>query len=155
MTIGRQDDLAYSILLITPFLLYASMGTDPVHTGTWYLLVTPVVTLLPGLILRAPALFLTGTTAAVLASLSCYLSIIFNQARTDGLLALGHLFSMPGMLLGTGLSAWLLRFRVNASLPWLVAGIAFLGATLGFMIVQMVVCTTVMYCSALSFGVWG
>lgn len=154
MTIGRQDDLAYSLLLITPFLFYASMGTDPLHTGTWYLLVTPVVMLLPALVLRAPALFLTGTTAAVLASLLVYLHIMFNPSRTDGLLALGHLFSMPGMLLGTGLSAWLLKYRVKASLPWLVAGIAFLGATLGFMIIQMLVCTTEMYCGALSFGVW-
>ncbi|OUM29928.1 hypothetical protein [Pseudomonas putida] len=155
MTIGRRDDLAYSILLITPLITYASTGADPLYTGAWYLLGVPVATLLPGLILRVPALFLTGTTAAALASLLAYMNIMFSLPRPDGLLALGHLFSMPGMLVGSGMSAWLLRHRVKASLPWLVAGIAFLGATLGFMVVQMLVCTTVIYCGALSFGVWG
>ncbi|MHC8412558.1 hypothetical protein ACYZTR_21210 [Pseudomonas sp. Hz4] len=155
MTVGRKEDLAYSILLITPVLLYASMGADPLYAGSWYLLSVPVATLLPGLILRAPALFLTGTTAAAIASLLIYMKIMFSLARPEGLLVLGHLFSMPGMLVGTGVSAWLLRYRVKASLSWLVAGIAFLGATIGFMIAQMILCSTLMYCGALSFGVRG
>lgn len=154
MTIGRRDDLAYSILLITPLIAYASTGADPLYTGAWYLLGVPVATFLPGLILRVPALFLNGTTAAALASLLAYMNIMFSLPRPDGLLALG-LFSMPGMLVGSGMSAWLLRHRVKASLPWLVAGIAFLGAALGFLALQMLVCTTVLYCSALSFGVRG
>lgn len=155
MTVGRKDDLAYSILLITPALLYASMGADPLCAGSWYLLSVPMATLLPGLILRAPALFLTGTTAAAIASLLIYMKIMVSLARPEGLLVLGHLFSMPGMLVGTGVSAWLLRYRVKASLSWLVAGIAFLGAAIGFMIAQMILCSTLMYCGALSFGVRG
>ncbi|MFJ4371095.1 hypothetical protein ACIP1T_00585 [Pseudomonas japonica] len=152
MTVGRNNDLAYSILLISPVLLYANMGADPLYTGTWYLLGMPVAMLLPGLILRAPALFLTGTTAAAIASLLIYAKIMFSLARPDGLLVLGHLFSTPGMLVGTGMSAWLLRYRVKASLPWLVAGIGFLGAALGFMVAQIIVCNTLMYCGVLSIG---
>ncbi|MDU9391959.1 hypothetical protein [Pseudomonas sp. zfem002] len=152
MTVGRNNDLAYSILLISPVLLYANMGADPLYTGIWYLLGMPVAMLLPGLILRAPALFLTGTTAAAIASLLIYAKIMFSLARPDGLLVLGHLFSTPDMLVGTGMSAWLLRYRVKASLPWLVAGIGFLGAALGFMIAQMIVCSTLMYCGVLSIG---
>ena len=100
MTIGRRDDLAYSILLITPLIAYASTAAGPLYTGACYLLGVPMATLLPGLILRVPALFLTGTTAAALASLLAYMNIIFSLPRPDGLLALGHLFSMPGMLVG-------------------------------------------------------
>ncbi len=37
MTVRRRDDLTYSILLITPVLLYTSMGGDPLYTGIWYL----------------------------------------------------------------------------------------------------------------------
>lgn len=153
MTVGRRDDIAYSILLMTPVLLYTSTGADPLYTDAWYLLGAPGAMLLPGLILRAPALFLTGTTAAAIASLLMYVIIQFSLPRPDGLLALGHIFSMPGMLVGTAVSAWLLRYRVKASLPWLVASIAFLGATLGFMVAQMIVCNTLLYCGVLSIGV--
>ena len=155
MIVGRDDDLAYSILLITLVLLYASMGADPLYAGSWYLFSVPLATLLLGLILRVPALFLTGTTAAAIVSLLIYMKIMLGLARPEGLLVLGHLFSMPGMLLGTGVSARLLRCRVKTTLSWLVAGIAFLGAAIGFMIAQMILCSTLMYCGALSFGVKG
>lgn len=155
MIIGRNDDLAYSILLITLVLLYARMGADPLYAGSWYLFSVPLTTLLLGLILRVPALFLTGTTVAAIVSLLIYMKIRLDLVRPEGLLVLGHLFSMPGMLLGTGVSAWLLRYRVKATLSWLVAGIAFLGAAIGFMIAQMILCSTLMYCGALSFGVRG
>ncbi|MFJ2692791.1 hypothetical protein [Pseudomonas sp. NPDC087336] len=155
MIVGRKIDHAYSILLITPVLLYASMGADPLHAGSWYLFSVPLATLLLGVILRVPALFLTGTTVAAIVSLLIYMKIMLSLSRPEGLLVLGQLFSMPGMLLGTGVSAWLLRYRVKATLSWLVAGIAFLGAAIGFMIAQMILCSTLMYCSALSFGVRG
>lgn len=150
MTIGRKEDITYTLLLITPVLLYASMGADPLYTSAWYLLGVPVVALLPGLLLRAPPLFLTGTTAAALASLLIYVAIQSSLSRPDGLLALGHLFSLPGLLAGAGVSAWLLRHGMKASLPWRVAGVAFLGAAGGFMVAQMIVCNTLMYCAALS-----
>jgi hypothetical protein len=111
--------------------------------------------LLPGLILRARALFQTGTTAAVIITLLVYMAIVSSLGRDGGLVGLGHLFSVPGMFVGASVSAWLLRFRVNVSLPWIVAGVAFVGAGLGFMIAQVIVCNTVMYCGALSFGIWG
>lgn len=95
MTIGRRDDLAYSILLITPLIAYASAGADPLYTGAWYLLGVPVAALLPGLILRVPALFLTGTTAAALVSLLAYMNIMFSLPRPDGLLALVTCFPCP------------------------------------------------------------
>lgn len=77
------------------------MGGDPLYRDAWYLLGVPVMMLLPGLILRTPGLFLTGTTAAATRSLL----IQFSLPRPDGLLAFGHLFSMPGMLVDIALSA--------------------------------------------------
>lgn len=38
MTIGRKEDITYTLLLITPVLLYASMGADPLYTSASYLL---------------------------------------------------------------------------------------------------------------------
>ncbi|WP_077046970.1 hypothetical protein [Pseudomonas sp. KK4] len=151
MTIGVRHDLAYSLLLFAPILLYASMGADPLYSGFWYLLGVPVAALVPGLILRAPALFLTGTTAAAIASLLVYMKVMLSHARPEGLLVLGHLFSMPGMLVGAGVAAWLLKYRVKARLPWIVAGVGFLGAALGFLLAQMILCSTMMHCGVLSF----
>ncbi|MGH8383425.1 hypothetical protein [Pseudomonas sp.] len=82
-----------------------------------------------------------------------YMKIMASLDHTAALFALGHVFSVPGMLVGAGVSAWLLRYRVKASLPWIVAGISFLGAALGFMAAQMILCTTLMHCGALSLGV--
>ncbi|KPG96213.1 hypothetical protein [Pseudomonas sp. RIT-PI-r] len=152
MTVGRRDDLAYSILLITPVLLYASIGANPLYTGSGYLVAVPAAVFVLGSIFRTPALFLTGTTAAAVATLSIYMNIIASLDHPEGLFGLGHVFSMPGMLVGASASAWLLRYRVKASLPWIVAGIGFLGTALGFIVAQMVMCNTLMYCGPLSFG---
>lgn len=153
MTVSRRDDLTYAILMITAVLLYFSMGADPLYTGLGYLIAVPAVTLVHGLILRTPALFLTGTTGTAIATLLAYMKIMSGLDHTEGMLALGHMFSMPGMLVGAGVSAWLLRYRLRTRLPWIVAGIGVLGTALGFMVVQMVVCNTVMFCRSLSLGV--
>ncbi|KAE9647788.1 hypothetical protein EJA70_03660 [Pseudomonas sp. PB103] len=145
-----RDDLAYSMVLVTLVLVYAAIAGNTLYFGYWYLVGAPALIVLPGLILRARSLFLTGTTAAAIMTLLIYMAAITHLGRDGGLVGLGHLFSLPGMFVGASVAAWLLRGRVNASLPWLVAGFAFLGASLGFMIAQMIVCNTVMYCGALS-----
>lgn len=152
MTIGRKGDIACTILLLAPLLLYTSTGADPLYTSAWYLLGVPLAMLLPGVLLQAPPLFLSGTTAAAIASLLTYVMIISSLPHPDGLLGLGHLFSLPGMLLGAAASAWLLRYRVRAKSPLLVAGLAFLGAAGGFLVAQIIVCNTAMYCGGLSIG---
>lgn len=148
-----RSDLVAAILLILPLFLLASMGGDPLYSGAWYLIGVPLITLIPGLIFRVPALFLTGTTAAAITTLLIYISLMSSMGREAGLVGLGHLFSIPGMLVGTCLSIWLLKYRVMATLPWVVASVAFLGAGLGFLFAQMIVCNTLMYCGALSFGI--
>lgn len=57
MTVGRKDDITYSMLLITPVLLYTSTDADPLYIDAWYLLGVPGAMLLLGLILRAPRCF--------------------------------------------------------------------------------------------------
>ncbi len=146
-----KDDLLYSVVLVTLVLIYASTAGNALYLGYWYLVGVSAIALLPGLISRAPALFLTGTTAAVSLTLLIYMSVISSLGRDGGLMGLGHLFSVPGMFIGTSISAWLLRFRLNASLGWIIAGVAFVGAGLGFMIAQVIVCNTVMFCDELSY----
>lgn len=155
MKVGLRDDLVYSMILVALVIVYASSSGNVLYLGYWYLIGVPVAMLLPGLMLSAQALFLTGTTVATIVTLVVYMAIVSALGRDGGLVGLGHLFSAPGMFIGVCISAWLLRSRVSTSVPWIVAGVAFLGAGLGFMIAQVIVCTTAMYCGALSFGVWG
>ncbi len=151
---GFKDDLVYSSALVALVLAYACSTGNALHLGYWYLIALPVVMLIPGLVLRVQAMYLTGTTAAVVSTLVVYMAFVSSAGREGGLIGLGHLFSVPGMFVGASASAWLLRFRVNASLPWVVAGVSFLSVGFGFLIAQTIVCNTVMYCGALSFEIW-
>ncbi|WP_093543525.1 hypothetical protein [Pseudomonas sp. OV546] len=146
-----KDDLLYSVVLAALVLVYASTVGNTLHLGYWYLVGVPALMLLPGMTLRAQAMFLSGTTAAVSVTLLAYMSVVSSLGRDGGLMGLGHLFSVPGMFIGTSISAWLLRFRLNASLVWIIAGVAFVGAGLGFMIAQVIVCNTVLFCDELSY----
>lgn len=148
---GFRDDLVYSLALVALTLAYASIAGNALYLGYWYLVGVPVMMLLPGLALRVHPMFLTGTTAAVVGTLMIYMASVSSMSREGGLLGLGHLFSVPGMLVGASAAAWLLRFRVKASLPWIVAGIAFLCVGFGFLVAQMIACNTLMFCGALSF----
>lgn len=69
MPVSFRSDLVFAILLICPLLLYASTAGSPLYLGSWYLIGVPLVTLIPGLILRAPAMFMSGTTVAAITTL--------------------------------------------------------------------------------------
>ncbi len=147
---GVREDLVLSLLLVALVLAYAASAGNALFLGYWYVLGVPMMMLIPGLVFRVRALFLTGTTAAVVGSLVIYMALISNAGREGGLMGLGHLFSVPGMFVGAAVSAWLLRFRLKTSLPWILAGLAFLSVGFGFLICQVIVCNTVMFCGALS-----
>jgi hypothetical protein len=147
-----RDDLACSTFLVALVLVYASIAGNTLYLGPRYIIGVSVILLLPGLMLRARALFLTGTTAAAMVTLLLYMAIVTRAGREGGLVGLGHVFAAPGMFLGAGVAAWLLRGRIHASLPWVVAALGFLGGGLGFILAQLIVCNTPMYCGVLSFA---
>ncbi|MEE1925209.1 hypothetical protein V0R50_25720 [Pseudomonas sp. 148P] len=150
MPLSRRNDLVCSLLLIAALFLFVCLTGDTLYIGAWYFLAIPLATLLPGLIWRTPALFLSGSAIAAITSLLSYMAVMANLKQPEGLLVLGHLFSAPGLLAGAAFAAWLLRSRVRVTLPWLVAGTGFLAAALGFLAAQLLVCSSVMYCGALS-----
>lgn len=152
MTEGRRVDLAYSTVMLIALVLYASASGGTLYAGFWYPVAIPLLIVVWCLILGTPAYFLTGTTAATVVTLLIYINIISTTEHPDGLLVLGHLFSIPGMLMGIGIAAWALKHRLTATLPWIVASIGFVGAALGFLAAQLIVCNSLMYCSVLSWG---
>jgi len=150
MPLSRRDDLVCSLLLTASLFLFVCLRGDTLYIGAWYYLAVPLATLLPGLIWRMPALFLSGSAIAAVGSLLLYMRAMASLQEPDGLLVLGHLFSTPGLLAGAVFAAWLLRSRVRVTLPWLVAGIGFFAAVLGFLLAQLLICSRVMDCGVLS-----
>ena len=145
MPIGRASDLGCSALLITPILFYAAG-----QASFWYLAALPVLVLLLGMLLRMPSLFVTGCSVASLVALLSYLTVTSGHGGQAVFLWLGYLFSAPGMLVGMGAAAWLFKHRTHAVGPWAAASIGLLGAGVGFMVPQMIVCNTQLYCGVLS-----
>lgn len=147
MTILRKVNAAIllSVSLI-PAVAQLLFG-DPLYVGTWYYLVVPTAAIAIGIMARAKPLFLLGTSLAVSVTLLVYAAVNLSLARPEGLLALGHLFSLPGAAVGTVIGAFLSR---RLSRPISVLALGFAGTLVGFFLNQLVVCNTVMWCGALS-----
>ncbi|MBC8650699.1 hypothetical protein GYM54_07970 [Pseudomonas sp. MTM4] len=137
--------MALSVALI-PAVAQLLFG-DPLYIGTWYYLVVPVTAIAIGLIARATPLFLLGTSVAISVTLLAYVAINLSLARPEGLLTLGHLFSLPGAAIGTLIGALLSR-RLSRLFSAMALGFA--GALVGFFLNQLVVCNTLMWCGAFS-----
>ncbi|UWX04228.1 hypothetical protein H1235_02575 [Pseudoxanthomonas sp. NC8] len=126
------------------------LAGDPVYVGLWYYLAVPAVALGLTALLRARPLFLSGASLAVAITLLAYMCINWRAARPDGLVALGHLFSLPGAAVGLLLAAVPVR-RARHPLAALLLGLG--GLLGGFLANQLVVCNTVMWCGPFSMDI--
>lgn len=147
MKVSRKTDatIALSVALM-PAVAQLLFG-DPLYVGILYYLVVPTAAIAIGVMARAKPLFLLGTSLAVSVTLLVYAAINLSLARPEGLLALGHLFSLPGAAIGTLIGAFLSR-RLSNQVSAMALGFA--GALVGFVINQLFVCNTLMRCGALS-----
>ncbi|MGM3388804.1 hypothetical protein KXR94_14260 [Stutzerimonas stutzeri] len=143
---ARKTDAAIALsIALLPAAAQLLFG-DPLYIGAGYYLIVPVTAIIIGVIVRAEPLFLLGTSLAVSVTFLIYVSIILSFARPEGLLALGHLFSLPGAATGTLIGAFLSR-RLRR--PISVLALGFAGTLVGFFLNQLAVCNTVMWCGAL------
>jgi hypothetical protein len=147
MKVSRKVDAAIALsVALMPAVAQLLLG-DPLYLGTWYYLAVPLTAITIGVIARAKPLFVLGTSLAVSLTLLIYAAVNLSLARPEGLLALGHLFSLPGAAAGTLIGAFLSR---RLSRPISVLALGFGGALVGFFLNQLVVCNTVVWCGALS-----
>lgn len=147
MTIFRKVDVAILLSVsLTPAVAQLLFG-DPLYIGIWYYLVVPTAAIAIGVMASAKPLFLLGTSLAVSVTLLIYAAVNLSLARPEGLLALGHLFSLPGAAAGTLIGAFLSR---RLSRPISVLALGFAGTLVGFLLNQLVVCNTLMWCGAFS-----
>ncbi|MDH0649504.1 hypothetical protein N5D48_21055 [Pseudomonas sp. GD03858] len=149
MSMGLREDLVFSALIMVALWLSGATLGYSLYLGAWYAMGLYAMVLMASLALRAPALFITGATAALAATLLAYLRLQAGRLHPDGLLGLGHVFSAPGLLAGLAATAWLIRRRVRGSRPWKVAVLGFCGSLVGFALAQLLVCNSVMHCGPL------
>lgn len=147
MKVSRKVDAAIALsVALMPAVAQLLLG-DPLYLGIWYYLAAPLTAITIGVIARAKPLFLLGTSFAVSLTLLAYAVVNLSLARPEGLLALGHLFSLPGAAVGTLIGAFLSR-RLSSQIS--VMALGFAGALVGFVINQIVVCNTLMWCGVIS-----
>ena len=103
-----------AILLAATFIL-----GDPIYLGIWSYLI--VWFCLVGLvqIAKAPPLLTTGAAVALAASFLFYWAWQAPFPRPEGLLGLGHLFSLPGLGIAVVIGAVIARRR--RVYPWVAS----------------------------------
>ena len=149
MTMTSRLDLKLFVATAFSVLLIVSVFGDALYVGTWYYIVVPAVAALLFWPFKPPPLYRLGISFGLLITFVTYLCINYFSARPEGLLGLGHLFSLPGAAVGIVISAYLANRSPRLTLQGaFIMGLA--GILSGFFINQLIVCNTVMWCGVLS-----
>ena len=119
---------------------------DQMYVGIWYYIVIPFSAFILTVLLKPSSFYLTGVGLAILVSYTPYYWQNLASTNPEGLLGLGHVFSLPGFFLGIILSAFYLKNKGKSA--YFAALIGFSGPLLGYVINQLVVCNSVMYCGS-------
>jgi hypothetical protein len=144
---SRRIDITIAFGIGAAVLATTFIIGDPLYAGTWYYLIVWLG--LVGLvqIAKAPPLLTTGAAVALAASFLFYWVWQASLPGPEGLLGLGHLFSLPGIGIAAILAAVIARSR--QLLPWTAFAAGLLACCAGFAIAQFVVCQSVLYCGSL------
>ncbi len=133
---------------IGAIVLATFVSGDPICAGAWYYLTA--WSALVGLvqIAKAPPLLTTGAAVALAGSFFFYWAWQASLPQPQGLLGLGHLFSLPGLGIAAVMAAVTARRR-RARL-WMAFAAGLVACSIGFAVAQIVACRALMYCGALS-----
>lgn len=135
--------IAISLIVIATILVVG----DPMYVGLWYYIAIPAVTYLITLPFQPKPYFLTGVALATQVTYVPYFYHNLFSVRPDGLIGLGHLFSLPGLIAGVLVSGFIFN-KIAACSFYRMAG-AFIITLLCFLLNQLIVCNTKMYCGGL------
>ncbi|MBS4017781.1 hypothetical protein [Azonexus hydrophilus] len=120
---------------------------DSLYTAYLYPVIAPIVALEICSWRKLRSFYLSGVAVVIYLTLVSYLSINWFSANPEGFLVVGHLLSLPGLVIGA--IALSLQDRPTYG-PAASILLGATGASIGFLLAQGVVCNTVMYCGALS-----
>ena len=117
---------------------------DPLYIGIWYYIAIPIVGYLISIPFKPKQFFLTGIILTILLSYTPYFYYNLTSERPEGLIGIGHLFSLFGLALGIILAGFYIKGKSINPLFTLI--ISFGISLSGFLINQLVVCNTVLHC---------
>lgn len=121
---------------------------DRAYLGLWYYLLTwgGLIGLVQAM--KAPPFSTLGATVALTATLLGYWAWQASLARPEGLLGLGHVFSLPGFAVGALIATFVARRRGYT--PATAFAVTFAGCCVGFGAAQFAICRTLFYCGPIS-----
>ncbi len=128
MEISRTHDIYFSIAVIFAVISSVLFLGDALYIGIWYYFVVPSVALCVIRFINPMPLFQFGAALGIAITFLAYLSINWFAEGPEGLLGLGHIFSLPGSAISLFAAAYLAR---NSALT--IFG-AFLFGLSGFLI---------------------
>lgn len=147
-TFSRRTDSLIALGVGLALLAAALLFGDPIYAGVWYYLIVWLSLIGLVQISKAPPLFTAGAAVALAMSFLLYWAWQASLPRPEGLLGLGHLFSLPGLGIAAVVAAILSRRRQLHAGAAFVVGL--LACCFGFAAAQLVVCRSVVYCGSLS-----
>jgi hypothetical protein len=133
---------------MVPLLLVLFFG-DALYMGLWYYIVIPVFAFVAVEACQPRVLFRSGIALGISVTFIVYLSINWFNDNPDGLLGLGHLSSLPGIAVGFLLAVLSLRKQKKMA-STLVYFSAFLSVLMGFVVNQVALCNSLMFCGVLT-----
>ncbi|WP_123770659.1 hypothetical protein [Vulcaniibacterium tengchongense] len=147
-TMSRRIDSVIALGIGFALLAATSIFGDPIYAGIRYYLIAWFGLVGLAQIAKAPPLFTTGAAAALAASFLFYWAWQASLPQPEGLLGLGHLFSLPGLGIAAVIAAVIARRR--QMLPWAAFAAGLLACCAGFAASHFVVCRSMVYCGSLS-----
>src|SRR6185436_628801 len=142
---ARIADVALSLVAPLALVLFVLLRGDPIYIGVWYYLAVPAVAIALFYALKSPAYFISGATLALSFTFLAYWLVQFQPGRPEGLLGLGHVFSVPGALLGLLIARYAVKVLPDIGAIW-TSSLALIGCAIGFAAAQLVMCNTYMWC---------
>ena len=146
---SRSNDIFLSALISLAVIFVTLIKGDALYLGTWYYFAVPAIILSLCAAIRPAPLFLTGASLGIAITLLCVMSVNWSSSQPEGLLGLGHVSSLPGAIIGVLLAAVKAK-KKHITLPYTSLSIGLGGLLIGYLINQIVVCNTVMWCGPLS-----
>jgi hypothetical protein len=149
MAVIRALDISLAIAVALAMVALVVFKGDALYLGLWYYITVPLVILGVCAAIRPAPLFLSGVGLAIAISMLVLMSVNWRAARPEGLLGLGHIFSLPGAIVVVVAAALRARnLQIVRPFPAFLLGFGGYGG--GYFMNQLLVCNTVMWCGPMS-----
>ncbi len=145
---NNKKNFIITMVFVIATLTTVSVIGNYMFVGWWYYSAIPTVAYFITLYYRPKVSLLLGINFAIITTYIPYFYVNMTASRAEGLLGLGHLYSLLGLAIGIAVSACYIGNKEYPVIKTFLAG--FLISLLFFFINQLIVCNSVMYCGCFS-----